>query len=80
MAKKANKINCEGYKNHMMYDSKTGKSKMTKSCQEHLNLTAKGWSHDKPKKRIGGAIMRSGGQVQGCGCPYGMEMGPNSLL
>tara|TARA_R110002012_G_scaffold281773_2_gene471300 strand:+ start:3262 stop:3501 length:240 start_codon:yes stop_codon:yes gene_type:complete len=21
-----------------------------------------------------------GGQVQGCGCPYGMEMGPNNLL
>tara|TARA_R100000697_G_scaffold60271_1_gene73254 strand:+ start:23 stop:166 length:144 start_codon:yes stop_codon:yes gene_type:complete len=23
---------------------------------------------------------RSGGQVQGCGCPYGMNMGPNSVL
>tara|TARA_R100000353_G_scaffold44766_2_gene35962 strand:+ start:1247 stop:1486 length:240 start_codon:yes stop_codon:yes gene_type:complete len=21
-----------------------------------------------------------GGQVQGCGCPYGMEMGPNRVL
>ena len=21
-----------------------------------------------------------GGQVQGCGCPYGMEMGPNKVL
>tara|TARA_R100001163_G_C4894907_1_gene86140 strand:+ start:159 stop:320 length:162 start_codon:yes stop_codon:yes gene_type:complete len=51
MAKKANKVNCEGYKNHMMYDSKTGKSKMTKSCQEHLDLMAKGWGHDKPKKK-----------------------------
>tara|TARA_R100001443_G_C3363338_1_gene179516 strand:+ start:5547 stop:5783 length:237 start_codon:yes stop_codon:yes gene_type:complete len=47
----ANKVNCEGYKNHMMYDSKTGKSKMTKSCQEHLDLSAKGWGHDKPKKK-----------------------------
>tara|TARA_Y100001937_G_scaffold57905_1_gene79357 strand:+ start:209 stop:358 length:150 start_codon:yes stop_codon:yes gene_type:complete len=23
---------------------------------------------------------KKGGQVQGCGCPYGMEMGPNNLL
>jgi hypothetical protein len=22
----------------------------------------------------------SGGQVQGCGCPYGMSMGPNKVL
>jgi hypothetical protein len=51
MAKKANKVNCEGYKNHMMYNPKTGKSKMTKSCQEHLDLSAKGWGHDKPKKK-----------------------------
>jgi|TARA_R110001583_G_scaffold35315_4_gene117577 hypothetical protein len=23
---------------------------------------------------------REGGQVQGCGCPYSMEMGPNNVL
>ena len=23
---------------------------------------------------------QDGGQVQGCGCPYGMEIGPNSVL
>ena len=23
---------------------------------------------------------QDGGQVQGCGCPYGMEMGPNRVL
>ena len=51
MAKKANKVNCAGYKNHMMYDYKTGKSKMTKDCQEHLDLSAKGWGHNKPKKK-----------------------------
>tara|TARA_Y100000361_G_C10966178_1_gene241430 strand:+ start:201 stop:362 length:162 start_codon:yes stop_codon:yes gene_type:complete len=51
MAKKANKINCEGYKDHMMYDPKTGKGKMTKSCQDHLDLSAKGWGHEKPKKK-----------------------------
>tara|TARA_R100001463_G_scaffold61900_3_gene114775 strand:- start:1681 stop:2910 length:1230 start_codon:yes stop_codon:yes gene_type:complete len=56
MAKKANKINCEGYKDHMMYDPKTGKGKMTKSCQEHLDLTSEGWKHEKPKKKMGGAI------------------------
>ena len=49
--KKANKINCEGYKNHMMYEPKTGKGKMTKSCQEHLDLSAKGWGHKKPKRK-----------------------------
>ena len=79
MAKKANKVNCEGYEHHMMYDNKTGKGVMTSSCQQHLDLMAT-HSHDKPKKRFGGAIMKSGGQVQGCGCPYGMEMGPNNLL
>jgi len=50
MAKKANKINCEGYKNHMMYDKKTGKGVMTKSCQQHLDLMAT-HTHDKPKKK-----------------------------
>ena len=35
----------------MMYEPKTGKSKMTESCQEHLDLMAKGWGHDKPKKK-----------------------------
>ena len=76
MAKKANKVNCEGYKNHMMYGPQTGKGIMTKSCQEHLDLSAKGFSHEKPKMKK----KAMGGQVQGCGCPYGMEMGPNSLL
>lgn len=50
MAKKANKINCEGYKHHMMYDKKTGKGVMTKSCQQHLDLMAT-HTHDKPKKK-----------------------------
>ena len=36
MAKKANKVNCEGYKNHMMYNSKTGKSKMTKLLSKNI--------------------------------------------
>jgi len=51
MAKKANKVNCEGYKDHMMYNPKTGKGKMTKSCQDHLDLSAKGWGHKKPKRK-----------------------------
>tara|TARA_R100001510_G_C7619668_1_gene180888 strand:- start:45 stop:209 length:165 start_codon:yes stop_codon:yes gene_type:complete len=24
--------------------------------------------------------MEKGGAVQGCGCPYGMEIGPNKVL
>ena len=37
------------------------------------------------KKQEGGSVkyFKRGGQVnqtQGCGCPYGMEMGPNRIL
>ena len=44
MAKK----DCEGYEHHMMY-SPEGKSVMTSSCQQHLDLSDKGWGHTKPK-------------------------------
>jgi|TARA_R100001463_G_scaffold13251_1_gene35413 hypothetical protein len=41
--------------------------------------------HKSPKKKedkIEKAKLKyqKGGQVQGCGCPYGMEMGPNTVL
>tara|TARA_Y100000817_G_scaffold283044_1_gene248721 strand:- start:60 stop:275 length:216 start_codon:yes stop_codon:yes gene_type:complete len=71
MAKK----DCEGYEHHMMY-SPEGKGVMTSSCQQHLDLSDKGWGHTKPKKKK----MKKGGALQGCGCPYGMEMGPNTVL
>jgi hypothetical protein len=38
----------EKYKPHMMYDEKTGKSKMAKVEQDHKDLAKKGWSHKKP--------------------------------
>jgi hypothetical protein len=38
----------EKYKPHMMYDQKTGKSKMAKVEQDHKDLAKKGWSHKKP--------------------------------
>jgi hypothetical protein len=40
----------ETFEPHMMYDPKTGKSKMTNTEAEHLKLKDMGWSHDKPKK------------------------------
>ena len=43
-SKKADK-----FKPHMMYDPKTGKSKHAKVEKDHLDMKAKGWSHDKPK-------------------------------
>ena len=30
----------------MMYDPETGKARMTKSNEDHLNLKDKGWSHE----------------------------------
>ena len=40
----------EKFKPHLMYDPKTGKSKMAKVEQDHLDLAKKGWTHDMPKK------------------------------
>ena len=39
----------EKFKPHMMYDPKTGKGKHAKVEKDHLDMKAKGWSHDKPK-------------------------------
>tara|TARA_R100001015_G_C4477385_1_gene59003 strand:+ start:79 stop:315 length:237 start_codon:yes stop_codon:yes gene_type:complete len=74
--------NKKDFKPHMMYPpgGKKADGKMALKFEDHLRLSEMGWGHDVPKKRFGGAIMKSGGQVQGCGCPYGMEMGPNSVL
>ena len=40
----------EKFEPHMMYDPKTGKSKMAKVEKDHKDLAKKGWQHDKPKK------------------------------
>ena len=41
------KENKDEYEDHMMYDPKTGKGRMTKSYEDHLDLKKKGWSHEK---------------------------------
>mgnify|MGYP003122242983 FL=1 len=63
------------FKVHMMYDPKTGKGYKALTMADHNRMSKKGYTHTKPKKK-----KAMGGQVQGCGCPYGMQMGPNSLL
>ena len=34
----------------------------------------------KTKGRVSRYKKKHGGAVQGCGCPYGMQMGPNNVL
>ncbi len=64
----------ESFKPNLMCP-KNGKSVMAKTYEEHLKYKKMGWGHDcSPIKK------QMGGSVQGCGCPYGMEMGPNNLL
>ena len=43
-------VNASKFKPHMMYDPKTGEGKMAKVEQDHLDMKAKGWGHEKPKK------------------------------
>ena len=40
----------EKFEPHMMYDPKTGEGKHAKAEKDHLDMKAKGWGHDKPKK------------------------------
>tara|TARA_R100000084_G_scaffold43205_1_gene17744 strand:- start:381 stop:578 length:198 start_codon:yes stop_codon:yes gene_type:complete len=61
------------FKPHLMCP-KNGKAKMAKTYEEHLKYKEMGWGHDCMDKK------KTGGQVQGCGCPYGMNMGPNTVL
>ena len=44
------KESAEDYEDHMMYDPKTGKGRMTTSYEDHLALKDKGWGHEKPTK------------------------------
>ena len=43
-------MNASKFKPHMMYDPKTGEGKMAKVEQDHLDMKAKGWGHEKPVK------------------------------
>jgi len=38
----------EKFEPHMMYDPKTGEGKKANVKQDHLDMKAKGWEHDKP--------------------------------
>ena len=44
------KEGADDYEDHMMYDPKTGKGRMTTSYEDHLALKDKGWGHEKPTK------------------------------
>jgi hypothetical protein len=44
------KEGADDYEDHMMYDPKTGKGRMTKSYEDHLDLKDKGWGHEKSTK------------------------------
>ena len=51
----------EKFEPHMMYDPKTGESKHAKVEKDHLDMKAKGWSHDKPKVKKVKEDVTSGG-------------------
>ena len=64
----------EKFKPHMMYDPKTGKGKMAKVEQDHLDLAKKGWKHEKPKKVKEGAPVKL---CKECGNPSWRTLGLN---
>ena len=49
----------DDYEDHMMYDSKTGKGRMTTSYEDHLALKDKGWGHEKPTNESYGKMNAS---------------------
>ena len=51
----------EKFEPHMMYDPKTGEGKHAKVEKDHLDMKAKGWSHDKPKVKKVKEDVTSGG-------------------
>jgi len=57
--KKKMKESAEDYKDHMMYDPKTGKGRMTTSYEDHLALKDKGWGHEKPTSESYGKMNAS---------------------
>jgi hypothetical protein len=50
LAEHGSSLKASKFKPHMMYDPKTGEGKMAKVEQDHLDMKAKGWGHEKPKK------------------------------
>ena len=53
------KEGADDYEDHMMYDPKTGKGRMTTSYEDHLDLKDKGWGHEKPTKESYGKMNAS---------------------
>ena len=53
------KEGADDYKDHMMYDPKTGKGRMTTSYEDHLALKDKGWGHEKPTSESYGKMNAS---------------------
>ena len=46
----------EEFKEHMMYDPKTGKGVKADTYEKHLALKKKGYVHEKPKKSFTEAV------------------------
>ena len=57
-------------------------SKDTPSTWSELSASEKAAAkkEKKTKGRVSRYKKKKGGAVQGCGCPYGMEIGPNKVL
>ena len=53
------KEGADDYEDHMMYDPKTGKGRMTTSYEDHLALKDKGWGHEKPTSESYGKMNAS---------------------
>jgi len=48
------------FKPHMMYDPETGKGTKANKEQDHLDMKAKGYSHNKPKIKEGKSPHKKG--------------------
>ena len=57
-------------------------SKDTPSTWSELSKSerARAQKEKNTKGRVSRYKKKKGGAVQGCGCPYGMQMGPNNVL
>jgi hypothetical protein len=49
LAEHGSTLKASKFKPHMMYNPKTGEGKMAKVEQDHLDMKAKGWGHEKPE-------------------------------
>ena len=61
------------FKPHMMYDPKTGEGKMAKVEQDHLDMKAKGWGHEKPEVEESRLEVRAVSEEEVSSTVYDME-------